>query len=406
VKHFIFIVSLFITISFAKDNINDELFDDFGDSDEVIITQTSTPKNSNFSADASVRLFSSYNYSHKQKNINDFRNLSSLKINVDAEMQYKFSDYKIKMNIKKSKNFIYDLKPNSYKIIPSGYDTYFDINKLYIQGSFSSNVDFKIGRQIVSWGKSDYIGIANILNPSDNREIGLNEVKDFKLGRAMSKFDYFKDNYTFSTIILMENRLSLLPQYGSDFAPPKKRLSPIEPKINIENMGLAFSLLGEFSSWDLALYGANLLYEKNKNQRTNMIAIAYNKAISQFLIKSEIAYFDYKKNKLDALLGLDYAISEGVIAIEIASKDEALFYTTRLSKKYLNQTLDMSLLFVGEGKNIGDNGILKIIADYKINDSWAINLGAIEYIGNTTPSFKMLSNNDRVFVNAKLNLGF
>jgi hypothetical protein len=112
------------------------------------------------------------------------------------------------------------------------------------------NLDFKIGRQIVVWGKSDSIRITDVLNPLDNRTPGLIDIKNLRLGRLMSKLDYYQDNLKISAALLHENRFSKNPKFGSDFK-ASTDLPESKPGNNLKNTGIALSLTGEFSGYDL-----------------------------------------------------------------------------------------------------------------------------------------------------------
>ena len=45
------------------------------------------------------------------------------------------------------------------------YESEAEIGEAWIQGSVTKNLDLKIGRQILVWGKSDNIRVTDILNP-------------------------------------------------------------------------------------------------------------------------------------------------------------------------------------------------------------------------------------------------
>jgi hypothetical protein len=411
VKFLNYIFIVFISTSlFAGD------FDD--DFDEDAVVEVSSVKNSNFDTSVSTNIFSSYNYSHSDEmKPNNFDGISSTKINIDIDMQYKFKGYKLKANIKGYKDFIYDIREDDYPIIPNGYDEYIDINKLYIQGSLSDSFDFKIGRQIITWGKSDYLSLLDILSPRDNRLLGLMDIKDIKLGRTMAKFDYAYKNYTISAIGIVENRYSLLPQKGSDFAPyfSKEKLAMMkkkgirlptpsqEPENNIENMGLAVNLQGEFEGQDIGLYMSSL-YLDGSDKKSNMIGSGYNLVIDNILLKSEIAYFDDKET-MNALIGFDYTIKNGFVGFEVSIKDidknNDISYVARVSKSYINQTLNLELLYMGFGTEIAKDYVAKASVDYSINDNLSINGGIIDYYGENVEMLKMIGNNDRVYFNLK-----
>lgn len=368
---------------------SDEFADEFDDI-EIIKTEKIKKEDKNLEIDSEIYFNTSYNYKHnepKNKNLNDFRGLSSLDIALNTKIKYKINkNYQIKSNIKIHNDFIYELEPNKYKTIPNGYNNEININELYIQGKISENIDISLGRQIVPWGKSDAIRILDVLNNTDNRKIGLIDIKDLKLGRSMSKIDYFMDKWSFSTIILHENRFSKKPQQGSDYAPPKPK-NEITPS---NKQAIAISLLGNLEGYDIGFYYTKQ-YMDNQNYYSDMLGFSYAKVINSFLIKTDMAYFD----KLNIAGGLEYSgFKNRTISLEVALKKEIMNYYIRWTREFLNKSLKYtkSIYAIENKKNI----ILRGVLEYAINDELSAKLGYINYMGDKMP-LKLLENNDRFF---------
>jgi len=382
-------------------NADDEFEDEFGDEPiEVVTVKEEGTKT--YSAYGSISLSSSYNYAHDEPvgTANDFRGLSSAKVSTDINLEYRFDNgYKVKSTIKAYKDFIYEIKSDEYQTTPEDYDQDADINELYLQGSINSKTDIKIGRQIVVWGKSDNIRITDTLNPMDNTAAGMVDIEDLRLGRTMTKLDYFIDKWSVSGIILHENRYSNMAQIGSDYY---LGTMPDEPSDSLSNSGVAISLSGNLEGQDIAFYYSNQ-YIDNKTYKSNMLGMAYNKVINNFLFKTEIAYFDnYDSDTIDAktdgLLGLEYnGISDGSISLEIANKDKNIQYALRFTQSYINQTLDFTVLYSGFGKELEYGGFVRAWFEYDIDDKLSTNFGVIDYLGGDKPNFEMLKDNDRVF---------
>jgi hypothetical protein len=133
----------------------EEGFDDgFDDNIDDIITTTLPPeKNIVY---GSVNLETHYNF-------NNDKNLSSTKLLLDLTTDYKMDNgFKVNSNLKAYHDFIF-YASNNYETTPSGYVSELNLNELNIEGSISTNLDFKIGRQIVVWGKSEAIRINSSL---------------------------------------------------------------------------------------------------------------------------------------------------------------------------------------------------------------------------------------------------
>ncbi|MEA1914628.1 MAG: DUF1302 family protein [Campylobacterota bacterium] len=428
-------IALISSIAFASE---DEFEDDFGGEEVIEIAPTvqRDKQNEKFSLYGSVSLLSSYNYAHDRPVAavqNDFRGLSSVKTSANLNVEYKFDNgFKTKAVFKTYKDFAYDIKDTQYKTIPQAYDQEFDINELYAQGSLNSNTDIKIGRQIVVWGKSDNIRITDIINPMDNRNPGMVDIEDLRLGRTISKLDYYMGQWSLSAMLLHENRFSKMPEVGSDFAVGASRAMQ-QPSNTLDNIGIAMSLSGQFNGYDLAFYYANTYVDKPyvKNailqyDKSNMLGVAYNKVWDSFLFKAEMAYFDNirynstreDKARLDALVGFEYnGISDGSFSYEIANrhisnyenqmlagdnvdKDEVQ-HAFRFTQSYMNQTLDFTALYSAFGKEFNDGGFVRAWLDYDINDSVSSTVGVINYLGGNDVMIDQMRNNDRVFASIK-----
>ncbi len=396
---------------YANDGFED---DEFGGDESIEIVQAKKEEQKSFNAYGSVSLSSSYNYAHDaplNSTQNDFRGLSSVKASTDLNLEKSFDNgYKIKSILKIFKDFIYDIKDDEYKITPNDYDHDINVNELYFQGSINNKTDVKIGRQIVVWGKSDNIRITDTLNPMDYTTPGMVDIKDLRLGRTMSKIDYFIDKWSLTGIILHENRFSKMPQYGSDYAPANEMMANSitvdEPSNSLKNSGVALSFSGNLEGQDIAFYYSNQ-YIDNTTYKSNMLGVAYNKVMNSFLFKTEFAYFDNYdsddvKSKTDGLIGLEYnGINDGSVSLEIANKTDDIQYALRFTQSYINQTLDFTALYSGFGSQLEDGGFIRIWTDYAYNDDISVSLGIIDYLGGDGANFEMIKDNDRVFASLK-----
>ena len=406
---------LFASNIYSADGFDDEFADDsggFGNDEVIEIVKLEKEDTKKFIINGAISFSTSYNYAHNNASVvNDFRDLSSAKLSSDLNLEYKLNNgYKIKSTLKAYKDLIYNIKDDKYQVVPKDYDSDIDINELYIQGSLNNQIDIKIGRQVVVWGKSDNIRITDSLNSLDNTTPGMVDIEDLRLGTTMSKMDYFIDRWSVSGIILHENRFSKLPKYGSDYASLNQTNANNaiieEPSNSIQNSGIALNINGNLEGEDIAFYYSNK-YIDNTIYRSNMLGMAYNNVISSFLLKTEVAYFDnYDSNtvdsKIDGLVGLEYSgISDGSISLEIANKTDDIQYALRFTQSFINQTLDFTALYNGFGKDLNDGGFIRTWFDYDIDDSLSSSFGIINYLGGDVARFEMIKENDRVFASLK-----
>ena len=385
-------LSLVTSLALSISTLSADEFDDdgFGGGEDIKIVKTK--KKEDYSIYGNIKASTSYN---TQKN----KSISSAKLSTNTHFDYDIND---DIKFKSTLNAYIDDKTD----IKDDHDI--DLNEAYIQAKISSKVDFTIGRQIVAWGKSDNIRITDTINPMDLSTPGMTDIKDLRLGRFMSKLDYATtNNWDISAIVLHENRYSKMPQNGSEYIMPNQ--FPNEPSNSLKNTGLAFSGSTNMQGADLSVYASND-YIDNKDYKTNMLGFAYNIVKDSFLFKVESAYFDNYdndtiKSKIDVLGGVEYkGISDATISFDIANKDNQIQYAIRATQSYLNQTLDLTFLYNGYGKNLDEGGFVRIWADYDLNDKFTSSFGVINYLSSDVPNyFEMIKNNDRVFASMAYN---
>jgi len=421
-KWFLASIALAVSISIsAEEGFDDDGFDD--EDIEIIVENTQPDKGALY---GSVDLVIHYNF-------NNDKELSSFKTLIDILGEYKFDNgTKLSGNLKGYHDYIYELEN---RVVPNGYENEINLNELNIEVEISPNLDFNLGRQIVVWGKSDSIRITDILNPLDNRAPGLIDIKNLRLGRVMSKLDYYFDNLNLSVIALHENRFTKNAMQYSDFKPTEVNMPTSKPDDFLGNTGVALSLTGAFSGYDLGLYFADTYVDKpyliesntilSYDNKSKMLGVAYNQVIGSYLLKAEIAHFDHikyngvsdAKARTDSLIGLEYnGITDGSIAYEIAMRNIHDYSTAiniisnghklqkeyqqvvRFNQSYLNQTLGLSAMLSVFGARGQDGGSARISLDYALDNQTSVSGGIIDYIGGDNLTINTYKNNDRFFV--------
>ncbi|WP_428086751.1 DUF1302 family protein [Candidatus Thioglobus sp.] len=417
-------IALVLSLFAGAEDGFDEGFDD--ETLDIVVNHAPVSKSSLY---GSVDFEMHYNVSNDKK-------LSSLKVLVDILGEYKLENgAKLSGNLKGYHDFVYGLKNRT---APSGYETEIDLNELNIGLEILPNLDLKIGRQVIVWGKSDSIRITDILNPLDNRTPGLIDIKNLRLGKTMSKLDYYVNDLNISVIAIHENRFTKNPTHGSDF-----KLAtdiPINtPSDNLSNTSLALSLTGAFTGYDFGFYFADTYidkpYVKNNtlhyDNKSKMLGFAYNQVVDNFLLKTEIAHFDNinynnvsdNKSRTDILLGVEYnGVRDGSIGYEIALRkihdyESAIKVALngfkpkneyqqalRYNQSYLNQTLDFSAVLSVFGITGQDGGLARFELDYAFDDQISMGAGVIDYFSGDNPAIDSYKDNDRIF--AKLSYAF
>ncbi|MEE8483179.1 MAG: DUF1302 family protein, partial [Nitrospinota bacterium] len=212
----------------------------------------------------SVALKSSYNYAHKTPppGRTDYRGLSRLRSEVNLQVDLKLSEgWKSVVQGVGFYDFAYSVNGRgdyTDEVLDSN-EVQAELQEVYARGSLTSNVDLKLGRQIMVWGKSDNIRVTDVLNPLDSREPGMVDIEDLRLPVTMLRGDYYFGGWSVSAIIIPEIRFNKEPAYGGDFYPAPAAPPPEEkPESASENMEYALALNGVFSGFDLSFYAARI----------------------------------------------------------------------------------------------------------------------------------------------------
>ncbi len=406
----------------------------------------SGPRALPISIDGFLKLAGSYNFQHNAPKAGetDWRGLSKLRPEILLQAEWKpVSNWKLFVSGKGHYDLAYAIngQENYSRRILDHYEREIEWRDTYLSGSPIPELDLKLGRQIVVWGKSDNLRITDVLNPVDFREPGLTDIEDLRLPVCMSRADYYFGAVSFSGLAIHEIRFNKIPQPGSDFYPSP--ISPPQEEIPAStwrHTQFALALNGIFSGWDLSLYWADKYQERTHfegetllqwpalrlvHDRVRMLGAAANIAFGNLLLTSEAAHFSGlrffnahgKFNRLDALIGCEYTgISKTTISLELADRhlfnfDSALeelpdqakqdLYQSvaRLTREFKNDTLALTLVLNFFGLTGEDGRFQRLTLDYDITDAVNILVGIILYQSGDV--LGEVEDNDRLIFEAK-----
>ena len=381
----------------------------------------------------------------------DYSGFNQAQIALYLQLDGKISDnWKMRVGLDTFYDAIYDIHSNNNYNDDTldAYQTQLMITDAYIQGRLTNDIDLKVGRQIVVWGKSDSIRITDVINPLDNRLPGMTDIEDLRLSVGMAKLDYYLGQWNFSAMAITESRIMLEAAPRSEFFPvdavfpngaPDPFIPLAEPSNSWDNMQYAFAANGIFSGWDLSFYGANILDQKwhiegstpqtlsREVSKIIMLGSAINIATGSWLLKSEVAYLNGvrynstsdEKNRLDILVGFDYmGIKDTVLSLEIASRhifdhetqmadlntlrpdyvDENEIQTAmRATRSFENDSINATALVSMFGSSWEYGGFARLWVEYDVIDAVVANFGLVDYIDGDKPFTKAISDNDRIF---------
>jgi len=399
--------------------------------------------------DGYFKIGSSYNFAHTPPAYNqtDWRGLSRLRTELQLDLDIDLpQQWQALVSGKGFYDFAYRIngKDDYTDDVIDEYESEIEFKEIYILGSITKNMDIKLGRQIVVWGKSDNIRVTDVINPLDMREPGMTDIEDLRLPVTMTRLDYYVGDFNISAMAIHEIRFNKNPEFGSDFFPLSYPAPPEnKPDNTLENTEYALAINGIFSGWDFSAYYADVYNDETRvetlsgttipgiqlaHDRLQMVGSTANIALGNWLLKGEIAWFhgiefagkpDRKFDRVDVLAGMEYSgFSETTISIEAVNRHINEFTSTlelssdqakedqfqsafRLTKTFVNETITMTLLASLYGLT-GDNGAFeRYTVEYDVNDFLSVLCGIVTYQSGNLPEMKNIGKNDRVLAEIK-----
>ena len=366
-------------------------------------------------------------------------NISSLQTSLFLDYEHQFENgFKLKVNARAYYDAIYAIR---------GSDKFSqeELNELrsevqlfdaYIEGSITKNLDIKVGRQVVVWGRSDTLRVTDVLNPLDNRRPGIQDIEYLRLPVTMAKFDYFIDGWRVTPIAILEQRFSENPPFGSAFYPVPFHVPSDE---TYSDVTYALSVGSEFRGWDINFYAARIRDDEGYfvlrpkpaklHEKVNMFGTAVNVLMGDWLLKTEVAYFDGLKytmtrdkrfTRTDILVGVEYNgiadtfISYDVVSRNIGGYDERLLneynplnkhsyqHAFRIRSDFMNAKLHANYLLTQYGEKLDEGGFQRAWVNYELDDQINTNIGIVDYMGNA-PLMQKIKDDDMVFADITYN---
>ena len=334
----------------------------------------------------------------------------------------------------------------------------FRLREIYLDLYFA-NMDIRIGKQQIVWGKADGVFITDIVSPLNLTEFLLPDFDEIRTGIISTKFDYYVGNSTFEAIWIPQFTPTERPAPGSiwyvqpDFpAPPTFDWSKSEITPSLENseiflkysfMGsnIDFELMGGYT-WDdnpamhvekvidpttqpPSLIGLNITPQ---HHRLYLTGGSFSTEIKGVILRGEAAYYDGKyfqtedplatdaliqKNYLNYVVGLDFNIGDVKISGQFIQKyifdydanmteNETNNLATFLARyDALRETLHFEL-FSYMGLTDGD-ALIRPKISYDFEDSFNILLGANIFVGDEQGQFGQYGDNTMIYMKIKYN---
>jgi len=440
---FVLLFTLALSTNAATTDTNADLeealtgFDD-APTTEVVVEKPLAPQRPwNISGD--LILSSSYNFDRSDPNPGetDHRGFSRLRAKLNLQLEWDITpNWQAHVAGYGFHDFIYSLRDRgdyTDELLDS-MESELVLGEAWVRGKLHPQLDLKLGRQIVVWGKSDNLRVTDVLNPLDARELGLVDIEDLRLPVTMARLDYYWSDWNLSAMAIPEIRFNRNPALGSDFYPYP---TPLPAEKGLSNGGsnteYALALNGIFSGWDLSLYAARLFDDMphienglREHSRLTMLGTSTNIALGNWLLKGELAHFrglEYtplpgkKKNRSDLLLGVEYSgFDDTTLSLEIADRhihgysnllategiEQDEWQTAlRYQGEFLHARLKLTALAILFGDPGKGGGSARLQATYELAEGLNLTGGVVAYDGGDKFPFTAIGDNDRLFLELK-----
>jgi len=315
------------------------------------------------------------------------------------------------------------------------YENELNLDEVYLEGVLGKTT-FKLGRQIVVWGESDIFRPLDITNPVDIRDPVFSDISGLRLPVWMSRADWQdKDGWSFSALVIHENRADEIPVYGNDFYPFDFSLPPREESgLRLEDTGVGITAKHSFQNWDASLYLASITQEQDlvgitadvtvrPLNRIQLVGTSANLAAGNWLYKADLMlshghqYYQLpseSKNRIDLAGGFDYSgFKNSFLTFEVAyrhlmdvssefsdnldyPKRNVIAFGLRYHRSFFREKLTTSALIQLYGFNQG--GLQQLSCSFSPWDNSRISAGIMAFQDGDNYIFEQIGKNDRLFL--------
>ncbi len=394
----------------------------------------------------SVSLSSSVNTRrHRSPDGTQFGGLSKLRTKLNLQLDGDLSrDWKLRANGFVFYDFAYLINGrDTTREVLDEYEWEVEIQEAYLQGSLREDLDLKLGRQIVNWGRSDSLRVLDVINPLDNREPGLADIEDLRLPLAMVKLDYFWEEWTLTGLVIPEIRFDKNPPFGSDFNPSLGPLPESKPDSFSSDAEYGMALTGIFRGWDVSFhalrYWDDLAFTTLAplgllHSHLWLVGGGGNYTTGSWLLKAELAYIDgfnfprvispfvavfEERSRLDFMAGIEYyGINDWQFALEIANRhlfgfeafmgsspnfaqENTLETAIRITANFFNDRLRATGLAIRLGERAQDGSIVRLSVSYALRDALYLEGGILLFQSGDSVLLQSFGRNDRLFLELK-----
>ncbi|MDX2469535.1 MAG: hypothetical protein QNL04_03045 [SAR324 cluster bacterium] len=146
--------------------------------------------------------------------------IAKIKTTVNLTYDIKFDgDWKTKMNVAGFYDaaYGYNGSENYTTELIDSLESEFEAKDFYLEGPLADWLHIRAGRQVVAWGQSEAAQINDLVNPRDNRELGMVDLEDARLPVTATKLVATSGTWEFNLVAMHEFRANKRPAEGSEF---------------------------------------------------------------------------------------------------------------------------------------------------------------------------------------------
>jgi hypothetical protein len=305
--------------------------------------------------------------------------------------------------------------------------------------------DFRVGRQVIAWGKADNVTVTDLICPLDYRDYFCYEFSDTKKPVAAVKTRFRKGEMTTELVLVpffeaigypaadnpwlkSGQTAALTVQTGEE---PEKNLKNSEwfGRVTFNREGVDYALSAFRCWWDTPVYQAvteaGTMTLQGEYYRVSGLGGEFSLPVGDLVIRGETAFFEgrrfereaysgtyLERDALKMLLGLDWypgnnwTVSSQVADEIILDYDGAItrdrhdwLGTLKLTKKLLRETLTLSgLVCTALDK---EDYYLKLSGEYALTDELHLTCGLLLFGGDSDGSFGRYRDQDGLLVKLK-----
>jgi len=381
----------------------------------------------------------------------------------DYEKDASIAETRLQMEIQKDwENFgfklttdlLYDQVTEHHKIYLEEGRGFLDLREVNFYFSPFDFMDVKIGRQVLTWGTGDLLFI-NDLFPKDWQSFFIGRDEEYlKAPSDAIKISVFSDLANLDFIYtprfdadrsISGRRISYWNSFFRRHAGLDYVMDDDRPGRWFKDDEFAWRVYKNIKGWELAGYaymgywkspqGMDLLKQKATYPRLNVFGASLRGNVWKGIGNIEAGYYDSRDDRSgdnpfirnsefrllvgyeqelikDFTIGVQYylehmmhygAYRDSLWPIIMQQKDENRHvFTIRLTRLLMNQNLTLSL-FTYYSPSDGDT-YLRPKINYKVDDHWALEMGANVFIGtNDYTFFGQFERNNNIYIAARYN---